>query len=118
MKYRAGIFEFFGYLSFPPLFVFYKLRRVLLPEFGDLILRIWHQKMAQLKAGSAREKRRSLNSLRLSEVPGGIGSSADPGVVEKSGAAERKHGHASCQGVEGGFVERPCALTALRQIFQ
>jgi hypothetical protein len=40
MKYQEGIFEFFGDLGSSPLFVFYKLRRVLLPEFGDLIFRV------------------------------------------------------------------------------
>jgi hypothetical protein len=39
-------------LSNSPLFVFCKLQGVLLPEFGDLILRLWDRKMVQLQADS------------------------------------------------------------------
>jgi len=95
MKYRDGIFEFFGDLSSSPLFVFCKLRHVLLPEFGELILRVWRQKMARIQTDSEREKCSSRDSSTLSEVTGRMSPSADPGTVEKFGAAEKKHGDAS-----------------------
>jgi hypothetical protein len=72
MKYGDGIFEYFGDLSSSPLFVFYNLRRVLLLEFGDLILRVWSQKMARFQVDSEKEKRCPRASSGLSEVLGRI----------------------------------------------
>jgi hypothetical protein len=101
-----------------PLFVFCKLRGVLLPEFGDLILRLWDQKMAQLQADSVREKCRSRDSSRLSEVAKRISSADDLRESEKIEAAGSERGGQSHRRTQGGRPERQCALTALRQICQ
>jgi hypothetical protein len=83
MKYQDGIFEFFGDLSSSPFFVLCKLRRVLFPKFGDLIFRICSQKTVRFQVDSEREKRRSRDSLRLSEVLGRITSSGELRVSQK-----------------------------------
>lgn len=46
MKMGQRVSGFFGDLSNSPLFVFCKLQRVLLPEFGDLILQFGSAKLA------------------------------------------------------------------------
>ncbi len=51
-KTQKRVFEFFGDLRRRPYFVFYKLREVLIPEFGDLILQIGGDYFACGREGS------------------------------------------------------------------
>jgi hypothetical protein len=59
----ATVFEFFGDLSSSLLFVFCMLRGVLIPEFGDLILRVWGQRKIEQQ-----------ERFQSSETPGGTAS--------------------------------------------
>jgi hypothetical protein len=51
-KTQKRVFEFFGDLRRRPYFVFYKLREVLIPEFGDLIHQIGGDYLACGREGS------------------------------------------------------------------